>query len=72
MDTSVVLQMAQRGVLTLPKPLRDLYNLQAGEQFTLLDLDGVFVLFRFNANSGRSAIRLGCPGRKPGKHDGCA
>jgi len=51
MEKSVVLQMAQRGVLTLPKALRDQYNLQAGEQFTLLDLDGVFVLI-----PGRSKI----------------
>ena len=51
MDKSVVLQMAQRGVLTLPKALRDQYNLQTGEQFTLLDLDGVFVLI-----PGRSKI----------------
>jgi len=51
MEKSVVLQMAQRGVLTLPKALRDQYNLQTGEQFTLLDLDGVFVLI-----PGRSKI----------------
>jgi len=51
MSTPVVLQLAQRGILTLPKALRDQYNLQAGEQFTLLDLDGVFVLI-----PGRSKI----------------
>lgn len=51
MDTQIVLQLAQRGILTLPKVLRDRYNLQTGEQFTLLDLDGVFVLI-----PGRSQI----------------
>lgn len=37
-------QMTERGVLTLPKKLRDTYRLRGGEQFTLLDLDGVFIL----------------------------
>lgn len=40
----VTLQMAQRGVITIPKELRDEYNLQAGDTLTLLDLGGVFVL----------------------------
>lgn len=43
MDT-INLQLAQRGVIVLPKPLRETYNLHPGDQFTLLDLDGVFVL----------------------------
>lgn len=41
---SVTLQMSQRGVITLPKSLRETYKLRAGEVFTLLDLGGVFVL----------------------------
>jgi len=36
--------MTQRGVVTLPKGLRENYNLQPGDNFTLLDLGGVFVL----------------------------
>jgi len=36
--------MAQRGVVTLPKSLRQSYNLQPGDSFTLLDLGGIFVL----------------------------
>ena len=44
MDGTVALQLAQRGVITLPKALRDRYNLQPGDQFTLIDLDGVFLL----------------------------
>ena len=39
-------QMGQRGVITLPKSLRDSYNLQPGDDFTVLDLDGVFVFSR--------------------------
>lgn len=46
MSTPVTIQLAQRGVLTLPKPLREQYDLQPGVEFTLLDLDGVFVLSR--------------------------
>lgn len=44
MGDSVSVQLSQRGVLTLPKVLRDQYNLQPGDQFTLVDLDGVFLL----------------------------
>ncbi len=42
-DTTTV-RMAQRGVVTLPKSLRQSYNLRPGDNFTLLDLGGVFVL----------------------------
>ena len=44
MTDTLNLKMAQRGLLTLPKSLRETYNLKPGDQFTLLDLDGVFVL----------------------------
>ncbi|HEX9988019.1 MAG TPA: AbrB/MazE/SpoVT family DNA-binding domain-containing protein [Chloroflexia bacterium] len=44
MSDTITIQLAQRGVLVLPKALRDSYNLQPGDSFTLLDLDGVFVL----------------------------
>ena len=38
------IQMAQRGVIVIPKRLRQAYNLKAGSRMTLLDLGGVFVL----------------------------
>ena len=38
------LQVAQRGLITLPKALRDAYRIQDGDSLTLLDLGGVFVL----------------------------
>ncbi|MGA9350179.1 MAG: AbrB/MazE/SpoVT family DNA-binding domain-containing protein [Anaerolineae bacterium] len=44
MSDTITVQMAQRGVVTLPKVLRESYNLQPGDNFTLLDLGGVFVL----------------------------
>ena len=41
---SIILQMAQRGIITIPKSLRESYGLQPGDTLTLLDLGGVFVL----------------------------
>ncbi len=44
MTDTMTVQLTQRGVLVLPKSLRETYDLQAGDSFTLLDLGGVFVL----------------------------
>jgi len=44
MEEMSEVQMAQRGVIVIPKPLRQAYNLKAGSRMTLLDLGGVFVL----------------------------
>ena len=43
MDT-ITVQMTQQGALVLPKALRETYNLQPGDSFSLLDLGGVFVI----------------------------
>jgi AbrB family looped-hinge helix DNA binding protein len=43
MQSSTV-QVAQRGLITLPKALRDDYNIRPGDSLTLLDIGGVFVL----------------------------
>jgi bifunctional DNA-binding transcriptional regulator/antitoxin component of YhaV-PrlF toxin-antitoxin module len=40
----IKLQMAQRGIITIPKFLREAYGLQTGDTFTLLDLGGMFLL----------------------------
>ena len=42
--SSITLQVAQRGLITIPKALRDTYNIRSGDALTLLDLGGVFVL----------------------------
>jgi len=42
MNTTV--QVRQRGALTLPNELRKRYNIQPGDTFHLLDVDGVFIL----------------------------
>jgi len=44
MNDPITVQLAQRGLLTVPKSLRDAYNLKTGDVLTLLDLGGVFVL----------------------------
>jgi len=44
MSEAITLQLAQRGVLTIPKSVRDRYDLNPGDSITLLDLDGVLVL----------------------------
>lgn len=38
------IQMAKRGVITIPQALRKRYNLKTGDVFTLIDLGGTFVL----------------------------
>jgi AbrB family looped-hinge helix DNA binding protein len=44
MPDTITMQIGQRGVVTLPKTLRESYNLRPGDSLTILDLDGVFVL----------------------------
>jgi bifunctional DNA-binding transcriptional regulator/antitoxin component of YhaV-PrlF toxin-antitoxin module len=41
---SETVQVRQRGTLTLPSNLRQKYGIQSGDTFSLVDLDGVFVL----------------------------
>jgi bifunctional DNA-binding transcriptional regulator/antitoxin component of YhaV-PrlF toxin-antitoxin module len=42
---SLTVQVAQRGVLTLPKALRDAYNIKTGDTFTVVDLGSGALLF---------------------------
>ena len=44
MSKSVTAQISQRGVLTLPKSLRDRYKIKAGDIVTVIDLGGAFVI----------------------------
>ncbi len=39
-----VIQVRNRGVITLPAELREKYGIETGDIFRLVDLDGVFVL----------------------------
>ena len=40
----IILQVRNRGVITLPAELREKYGIENGSIFRLVDLDGVFVL----------------------------
>jgi AbrB family looped-hinge helix DNA binding protein len=42
--SSMTLHVAQRGLITIPKSLREVYGIRPGDALTLLDLGGVFVL----------------------------
>jgi AbrB family looped-hinge helix DNA binding protein len=44
MVDTLTVQVSQRGLITLPKALRDAYRIQEGDLLTLLDLGGVFLL----------------------------
>jgi AbrB family looped-hinge helix DNA binding protein len=44
MSDTMTVQVAQRGVVTLPKSIREAYGLRPGDTFTLLDLGGVLLL----------------------------
>lgn len=48
---STTIQVAQRGVIILPKSLRDAYNIQPGDSLTIIDLGGSFML-----TPGRSKV----------------
>ena len=52
MVDSTTVQLAQRGVLTLPKKLRDEYNFKPGDTFTVIDLGGAIML-----KPGRSEVQ---------------
>lgn len=38
------IQVRQRGTVTLPAELREKYNVQTGDTFRVIDIDGIFVL----------------------------
>ena len=42
--TTTTVQVRQWGTLTLPASLREKYNVNAGDTFQLVDLDGMFIL----------------------------
>jgi len=60
--SSMTLHMAQRGLITIPKALREAYGIQPGDALTLLDLGGVFVLApkpsQIDALADRIAVEL--------------
>jgi AbrB family looped-hinge helix DNA binding protein len=49
---AITVQVAQRGVVTLPKTLRDAYNIRAGDVYTIIDVGGGSLLLK----PGRSRL----------------
>ena len=56
--STVTLQVAQRGLVTLPKSLREQYGIEPGDELTMLDLGGVFVLSPRRSEIDRLADRI--------------
>jgi len=54
----ITVQVAQRGVVVLPKALRQEYGIRPGDRLTLLDLGGVFVLSRRPSEADALADRI--------------
>ena len=67
MSEPFTLQLAQRGIITLPKALREAYKLEAGDTLTLIDLDGVFVLSPRRAEVDRLADQIASDLAKQGE-----
>jgi AbrB family looped-hinge helix DNA binding protein len=44
LEDTITININRRGVLTLPKSIRNRYKLKPGDSLTLLDIDGVLVL----------------------------
>jgi AbrB family looped-hinge helix DNA binding protein len=56
---NIEVQVVQRGLITLPKALRDTYGIRPGDTLTLLDLGGIFVLSPRRSEVDTLADRLG-------------
>lgn len=59
MENVLTMQVAKRGVITLPQSLRDRYRIREGDRLTLLDLGGTFVLTREQSQIDALADRIG-------------
>ena len=59
MGKTLTAQISQRGVLTLPKSLRDSYKLKSGDIVTVIDLGGAFVISPRRSEVDRMADEIG-------------
>jgi bifunctional DNA-binding transcriptional regulator/antitoxin component of YhaV-PrlF toxin-antitoxin module len=59
LNEALTVRVAKRGTITLPKNLRDRYDIQVGDGLTLLDLGGTFVLTRERSQIDAIADRIG-------------
>lgn len=58
MPDTMTINITQRGVLTLPKSIRNRYKLKPGDSLTLLDIDGVLVLSPLRSQIDLMADRI--------------
>lgn len=59
MDTDYQIQVGWRGVITLPKELRDRHRIKDGETLNLIELsENVFVLSRYRSRIDEIANKL--------------
>ena len=59
MSKTLTAQISQRGVLTLPKSLRENYKLKPGDVVTVIDLGGAFVISPRRSEVDRMADEIG-------------
>jgi bifunctional DNA-binding transcriptional regulator/antitoxin component of YhaV-PrlF toxin-antitoxin module len=59
MNKTLTTQISQRGVLTLPKALRESYKLKPGDVVTVIDLGGAFVISPKRSEVDRLADEIG-------------
>jgi len=59
MEKTINIPISQRGVITLPKSLRQAYNLKPGDIITLTDLGGAFVISPQRSQVDRLADEIG-------------
>ena len=62
-----IVKIAKRGVITLPKSIRDQYGLVPGDVLRLMDLGGVFVLDPKQTEVDALADRLDAQWSKEGQ-----
>jgi AbrB family looped-hinge helix DNA binding protein len=58
MTEPLQVNVTRRGVVTLPKPIREKYGLERGDVLTLIDLDGTFVFARGTLETDRLSEKI--------------
>jgi bifunctional DNA-binding transcriptional regulator/antitoxin component of YhaV-PrlF toxin-antitoxin module len=59
MQDTYSVKLVQRGLITIPHALREAHGMEPGDEMTLLDLGGVFVLVRRRSELDDLADRIG-------------
>ena len=67
MSKTLTAQISQRGVLTLPKSLREIYKLKPGDVVSVIDLGGAFVISPRRSEVDRMADEIGSALAKRGE-----